>query len=155
MEQRLTATLSQEFDTTFFRKGIDMVRYGMETMTQAEQNAIIEYCEKEKFTKNIGDDGRIIYTKGYEEYAIKHFDLDIESKKLREKMQIDKWKKQLDDVRKTDQKKEIEQTEINATNAILQALRHYPYQLTKNNNGYQVSKILSTKELYCVGYALL
>jgi tetratricopeptide (TPR) repeat protein len=37
----------------------------------------------------------------------------------------------------------------------LGALYQYPYQLTKENNGYQISKILSTKEIYCVWFALI
>jgi hypothetical protein len=51
IETELATTLGQTFDKTFLRKGIDMVRYGLETITKAEQDAIIAYCEENKFKK--------------------------------------------------------------------------------------------------------
>ncbi|MCD5380895.1 hypothetical protein LR004_03110, partial [Candidatus Gracilibacteria bacterium] len=42
---------SEEFDLTFFRKGINMLRLGMETLTQAELQAKITYLEDNGFEK--------------------------------------------------------------------------------------------------------
>jgi hypothetical protein len=51
IEAELATTFSQTFDKTFLRKGIDMVRYGLETITKAEQDVIIAYCEENTFEK--------------------------------------------------------------------------------------------------------
>ncbi|MDR3168443.1 MAG: hypothetical protein LBU27_01395 [Candidatus Peribacteria bacterium] len=51
IETELATTFSQTFDKTFLRKGIDMVRYGLETITKAEQDVIIAYCEENRFEK--------------------------------------------------------------------------------------------------------
>jgi|GEM_PF-1268486 len=40
-----------------------MLRLGMETITKAEQEAIIQYCEKNKFEKTTDKDGKITYKK--------------------------------------------------------------------------------------------
>jgi hypothetical protein len=58
-------------------------------------------------------------------------------------------------VRERGNKELIAETEIMATNAIFKELKQYPYQYDKKNNGYQLSKILETKEIYCVGFSLL
>jgi hypothetical protein len=58
-------------------------------------------------------------------------------------------------VRESKNNQLIAETEIAATNAIFKALKQYPYQFTEKHNGYQLSKILGTKEIYCVGFSLL
>jgi hypothetical protein len=51
IKSELSSALRGELDLTFFRKGLDLVRFGMETMSQAEKDVIVAYCEEHKFTK--------------------------------------------------------------------------------------------------------
>ncbi|MDR3168442.1 MAG: hypothetical protein LBU27_01390 [Candidatus Peribacteria bacterium] len=70
-------------------------------------------------------------------------------------MDIEYWKEKLHRVRERKNDQSIAEMETAATNAIFKALKQYPYQYDKKNNGYQLSKILETKEIYCVGFSLL
>ncbi|NUJ98240.1 hypothetical protein HGA92_05730 [Candidatus Gracilibacteria bacterium] len=152
----LSKIFTEEFDLTFFRKSINMLRLGMETITQAEQKAIIQYCEENNFER-IEKNGKIYYSKGNKLIAIHKCTntLDKKVRLLRDKIGIDTLKKELEYVRKTGNEEKITEKEIQATNAILEGIYEYPYQKTKNNYGYQAKKILKYKEIYCVGLCLL
>jgi len=125
-----------DLEKLFFEKWKNLVKYGLYTLTQAEQ-------EKIDFSK---------------EWHYKHIEtnkLDKEEKLLRKAIWIDKWKKKLQQVRKKWNKKIIEKVEFKAASTILKELHKYPYINNKENNWYQLSKIVSSKEMYCVWYSIV
>lgn len=134
--QILSNALKNEFSFNFLRRGLEIVRMGMMTMTQEEQ------AEIDISNKNI----------------IRHVDnhsLDSEAQLLREKIGIDQLKLELDIARRGWDEIKIEEAELRATNRLMEVLHEYPYQLTKNKHGYKLSKMIATKEIFCVGYSLL
>lgn len=132
----LAKLFSKEFDLTFFRKWINMLRLGMETITQTEQ----ENLKWKEWKIVLHDETE---------------NLDEKERLLRDKILIDDFKEILDRIRKTWHKELIEKAEIEVTNNIIWVLYEYPYQLTKNDYGFQPNKILSSKEIYCIWYSLL
>jgi hypothetical protein len=109
---------------------------------------VIEYTKKGFNGKN-------------ENYTIRQHHLAIETQKLREEIEIDQLKSRLEKARAAaedgneDKKRELAKLEHYAANVVLAALYRYPYQRTNNDFGYQLSKIIASKELYCVGFSLL
>ena len=134
--QKLAQALKQEFSFNFLRRGLEMVRMGMMTMTQEEQAWI------DTSNKNI-------------KLHVNTQSLDSEAQLLRDKIGIDQLKWELDSVRRYWDEAKIEEAELWAANRLLGVLYEYPYQLTKNKHGYKLSKMIDTKELFCVWYSLL
>ncbi len=124
--------LTLQFDETFFEKWVNMLRLGMETITQAEQKIL----KGKKYNKN----ETLTFRK-------KDEDLDKKAQKLRDKIGVDKLKWKLEIVRKLWNQKEITSLEIQATNTILDAIYNYPYQKTNNDYGYQPNKMLKKKSI--------
>lgn len=141
VESSFSKELTLQFDETFFEKWVNMLRLGMKTITQAEQKILkgkkIDPKKEELF------------------FSKKDEDLDKKERLLRDKIGIEKLKKELGQIRKTWNKEEIAKKEIKATNAILETIYEYPYQNTKNWYSYQPNKILKHKEIYCVWFSLL
>ncbi len=147
MGEEYTKLLQHEFDLTFFRKWINMLRLWMETITQAEYE---EIAKKQKDWKN-----HISFYKDKE-------NIDKKVSLLREKVKLDEYKETLWFLREKIKQEwnpiyldELQNTEKKATHDIMQALLEYPYQLTNDNYGYQPNAILQHKEIYCVWYSLL
>lgn len=134
--QKLAKTLKQEFSFNFLRRGLEIVRMGMMTMTQEEQAWIDTSNNNIKLHVNTQS-------------------LDSEAQLLRKKIGIDQFKRELDNVRRDWDEAKIEEVELRAANRLIEVLYDYPYQLTKNKHGYKLSKMIDTKELFCVGYSLL
>lgn len=82
-------------------------------------------------------------------------DLDKRERLLRNKIWINKLKKELEEERRGWDIEDIAELEIEATNKILKALYEYPYQLSNENYWYQPNKVLEFKETYCVWFSLL
>jgi len=78
---------------------------------------------------------------------------DIQEKLLREEINIATLKKELIEIRKKWNKKEIEAVEIKSTNQILKHLYKYPFQ--NNGKGEFPKYINNTKEIQCVWYSTL
>lgn len=153
----LSKEIMMHFDLLFFRKSIERLRNEMKTITQQEQQKLIDNYESRWFEKDILIDWKISYTKWKEIIEI-HTDsnnLDEKPRLLRDKIWIDELKTKLEKVRGLWNKEEIEKLELEATKKILDILYEYPYQDTKNNYWYQPIKILEEKEIYCVWYSLL
>ena len=134
--EQLWDLLLKELDLTFLRKWLDMIRFGMEIMTQADQKAI----KKKKWT---------ILTQTETK------ELDKKVMLLKDKIQIYKLKKELEKARLSWNKEEIEKLELEATNTILAWIREFPYQNTNNNYWYQPNKLPLHKEVQCVWFSLL
>lgn len=135
----LAKLISEEFDLTFFRKWINMIRLGLETVNQSEIKALDEKTRKwEKISIRVNFN-----------------ELDKKEILLRDKIWIDILKKELDEIRQNWNQELITQKEIEASNAIIKALYEYPYQLTNEENWYKINNILKTKEIYCVWFSII
>lgn len=82
-------------------------------------------------------------------------ELDKTQRLLREKIWIDDLKNELLQAEKIWNKVIVERIKSKATHKILKVLHEFPFQLTKDDYGFQPSKILETKELYCIGFSIL
>ena len=142
LDDLIESLYTTEFDLSFFRKSMDMLRYGLMTLTRKEFEEIKSRPRKE------GE--KIITSKILPEF------LDVEEQKLREKIWIDKLKKELEEARRSNDRELVISLEKKATNEIIWILHtKYPYQFTSENYWYQPNKILKSKELYCVWFSLL
>jgi tetratricopeptide (TPR) repeat protein len=75
---------------------------------------------------------------------------------LKKKIWIEKYKKELEELRKRWDKEAIAKKELEATNKILQVLyNNLPYIENYLEFWYQPQKILGTKEVYCVWFSFL
>lgn len=128
--------LEKEFHLTFFRKWVNMLRLGMMTMTAGE---IPDIKKKE------GDIQVNIHPR----------ELDKIERLVREKIWIDYFKKEILDAQKSWNQVIVDRIKLKATNKILKTLHEFPFQLTKDDYGFQPSKILEHKEIYCVGGSIL
>jgi len=155
--EELSDLFWEQFDLTFFRKWMNMLRLGMRTITEAEQEAKIKYCEDNWFEKKTLNNWEIEYTKWEENIEI-HLSserLDKEERWLRDKIWIDDFKNKLEEARESWNKEIIEKQELEASRALIKVLYEYMYQFTEVRNWYQPSKMWAQKEIYCVWYALL
>ena len=134
--------LNYEFDLTFFRKWINMLRLWMETITQAEYDQVQEKQNRIKKEEKISF------------YKDKEL-LDTKIQLLRDKIDIDTLKNRLSEVRKWWNTEAIAAAEIDATNHILQTLREFPYQKIINWHWWQPNWIVQHKEVQCVWFSLL
>jgi len=147
----------EQFNMTFFRKWINMLRLGMMTITQAEQEEKIRYCKANWFNEGRKWNWLIEFTK-WEEIIIINLEskeLDEEERLLRDKIWINEYKERLDCARRKGTEWEIAQIEFEAANSIIKALYEYMYQKTNDEIWYEPSKIREFKEIYCVWYSLL
>ena len=139
-EEELREVFGKKFELTLLSWWINSLRLWMMTMMQSELEEVKKRKEKKLEKDNI---------------VIRREDLEEREEKLRDKIGIKKWKEQLDNLRKEWDKEELSKIELKATHKILYELQKFPYQLTQENNGYLPNKILQSKEVYCVGFALL
>jgi len=155
--KELSWILSKEFDLTFFRRSIDMINLAMKTITLAEQKSLIEYCEVNGYKKLISEKWELIYKKGEEMIVINDLNskLDKNALLLRNKIWVNKLKKELNQARKSKNKEKIIEVEKKATNLILENLSNYPYKVTKNNYWYQPKWIVENKEIHCIWFCLI
>ena len=131
----LASEIKLHFEELFFRYWVNNLRFWLKIMTQWEQ-ALLEEWEWEEIEER--------YT------------LQKEEKLLREKIGIDNLKAELEKVRKTWDKEKIAEKELDAVNAIIRELHsNFPYQRTKNLYWDKPSKILQTKELFCVWFSIV
>ncbi|MDQ7009140.1 MAG: hypothetical protein Q9M94_02515 [Candidatus Gracilibacteria bacterium] len=137
--QNISEILDEEidfhFEELFFRQGVNNLRFGLNIMTQSEQVLLIENGNKVSIHSNTED-------------------LENNEKLLRDKIEVEKYKIELDEVRKIGNKEKIAEIELKATNSIIKELyNNFPYTLSKKQYGDKPSKIQQTKELFCVGYS--
>lgn len=157
VEESISSEITEHFDESFFERWVNILRMWMMTISQAEQEAkekwLIENWYKLKFSKNWDK----IYLKWNEKivFRIKSKYLDKEEMLLRDKIWIEKLKKDLEKTRNSWNQEKINELELKVANIILRAIYQYPYQLTKNNYWYQPNKIFEFKEIYCVWFSLL
>ncbi len=136
LENIVAQELRIHFPESFLERWINKIRLWLMTITQTEQMKL--NTEQEGVSTHVSIEN-----------------LDKKERLLRKKIGIDKLKKKLKTVRENWTKEEIEQEELNATNAIIHTIHEYPYQKTKENYWYQPKYILETKEIYCVWFSLL
>lgn len=108
-----------------------MVRMGMKTMTQEEQVILTH------------QDNNI-------EIHVSDQELDKTERLLRKKIGIDELKQELILSRNAKNSYEVEKIEKKALDSICETIFEYPYQLTGEKQGYQLSRMIETKELFCV-----
>lgn len=82
-------------------------------------------------------------------------ELDKTERLLRKKIGIDELKQELILSRNAKNSYEVEKIEKKALDSICETIFEYPYQLTGEKQGYQLSRMIETKELFCVWTALL
>jgi len=135
--------LSEHLLESFLERWVNNIRFGLKLMTKWEQ-ALVEERQKEKNKWDI-----IILHQATDE-------MKEEEIKLRDEIKIDKYKKELEELRKSWHKRAIAQKELEASNAIIKAFyKNFPYQETKELYWSQPAKILQTKELFCVWYSIV
>lgn len=147
----------KEFDLTFFRKWINMLRLSMLTITQAEQEEKIKYCEENWFEKEIRENWKIIYKK-WNEIIVISIDvnyLDNEERLLRDKIWIDNLKRKLRTARKTWNQEKINEVEYNTVITILKTIKEYMYQFTEKHLWDKINKLSVSKEIFCVWFSTL
>lgn len=147
----------EEFDLTFFRKWVNMLRLWMMTITQAEQEKKIKYYEENWYSKIIINNWRVVYKK-WEEIVVINVDtesLDTQERLLRDKIWIDKFKNELEEARNLKNQERVNELVLEATNKILNSLYDYFYQLVQERKWYQPNKITEFKEMYCLWYSIL
>jgi tetratricopeptide (TPR) repeat protein len=126
----LNNNLEQHLMESFFERWVNNLRFGLNIMTKWEQALLKEENGEEVFKKNT---------------------LQDKEKLLRDEINIEKYKKELDEVRKTWDKEKIAEKESEASNSIIKALYdNFPYQITKESYWDKPSKIKQSKELFCV-----
>ena len=133
----LDSEIDFHFEELFFRQWVNNLRFGLNIMTLFEQVTL----KKKKW--------EIIWKN-------KYIYLNLKEKLLRDKIQVEKYKKELEEVRKTWDKEKIAKKEIEATNAIIRELHNnFPYQLTKERYWEKPSKIQQSKELQCIWFSIV
>lgn len=136
LDEQVLKEFWDHFDEAFFEKWIENLRQNMKTFTKKDYKEI-KWKEWEI------------------EIRVKEEDLDNEPRLLRDAIWIDKFKKELEELRKTWNSEKIDEKEIEASNVILKELYKFPYQLTKNRYWYQPNKLNKYKEIFCVWFSLL
>ena len=156
IELEIDKLYRQEFDLTFFRKWVNLLRYWMETITQIEIEQRKNDLENNWYKKGIKY-WKIYYTKWDDRISFldKEQDIDKKEQKLRDKIWIEKLKQKLGTARIELDQEEINKLEIQAANKILKTIREFPYTYTEKEYWYQANKIAEYKEIHCVWFALL
>lgn len=147
----LSDILPQLLNETFFQRGLYILTTQMRTITQQEMWEVNKKRDAIKSSPQKNTDWR-------EEIISPHVfprELEKEERFLKDKINIQELKEIIALAKQKGNKEYIEEAEFLATNKVISALYEYPYQLTKNDFGYQPSKILENKEIYCVGFSLL
>ena len=155
-ESEIDKLYKQEFDLTFFRKWVNLLRYWMETITQIEIEQRKKYLEENWYKKEIKY-WKTYYTKWDNKISFldKKQDIDKQEQKLRDKIWIEKLKQELEKARQEWNQEQINKLEIKAANKILETIREFPFTYIENNYWYQPNKIAEHKEIYCVWFTLL
>ncbi len=151
IEKNIAKEIKNHFREAFFElwienlTGKNSIRLWLQTFLQSD----LEEVEK---TKNRID-------KKEEEWDItirvKKENLDKEERRLRDKIWIDKYKKELEEIRGSWDWQVLAKKELYIVNQILTVLYEYPYQYTERNFWYQPSKIERSKEVYCLWFSLI
>lgn len=155
--EELKELYGEEFDLTFFRKWVNMLRLGMMTITQAEQRAKIQWCEENWFEKQSYSPRVITYIKWMQIITINVLNQDLDEKErlLRNKIWLDTYKKSLSIARKSWNKASIEKLELEAVKAILWCIWEYGYYNNQNQYWFQLNKIAKYKEIFCSWFSSL
>ena len=142
VEDSMSQELSNHFLETFFENGVNMLRYGLMTLTREEFEEI--KLKSETWEEEINTSKVVLEN------------LDIEEQRFRDKIWIDDLKLELEEARKTNDKELIIKLEKKATNKILETLyTTYPYQFNSDRYWYNPNGILESKEMYCVWFSLV
>lgn len=155
VEKIFSWELLTHFDEAFFEKWVNDIRFWLEITTQAEQQEIIRYCE-ENWYKKSKEISATVYKKWNDVIAIKDSNLEKEAKKLRDKIWVDKLKRELEDVRKTWDEEKIAEKELEVANIVAREIyNNFNYYADWNNYWYQIKKILETRQIYCVWFSIV
>ncbi len=151
IEETIAEETEKHFEEALFELWIEnltwrnSVRLWLQTIIQAD----LEEVEKRK--KRIDE--------GKEEWDItirvKKEDLDKEERKLRDKIWIDEYKKELEKFREIWREEDIVKRELEIVKNVFSVLYDYPYQLTEDRYWTQISKIERYKQVYCVWFSLI
>lgn len=139
LEEVISDIYWEEFEKTFFRNGINVLRLGLMTFTKEDHS----YLLKKK---------RALTDRTQERSNMKN--LDDKEVLLRDKIWIDEWKNKLNSVREDWNIQSIARLELEVSKLILKTLQEYPYQSSKGNWG-SINNILENKEIQCVGFSII
>lgn len=138
LEQVLVDVYWEEFEKTFFRRGVNILRQWLMAFTQYDASDLDtkdnHITEREK---------RIL--------------LDKEERKLRDAVGIEELKSKIQEAKSDGDSLRISQAQLHAVRRIFNELHKFPYQL---NNGEQSSpwnpsEIIKTKEIFCVWFSII
>lgn len=139
IEQIVWKEVVWHFEESFLEDSINLLRYWLSTITKWEI----------KFLKSNSKNSDNLQIK----VDVKN--LDEQEKLLREKIWIDKLKKELEVAKMKWDEKLLIETEIKITNIILSSLRDFPYFTDKNYNWFQPTSIIKDKKTQCIGFSIL
>lgn len=83
------------------------------------------------------------------------FFLQEESKKLKEQIWISEYKKHIKKAKKTNNLKYLQETQHEVVTNILKEILNFPFTNVNQKNWYKISKIISTKQAYCVWFCMI
>ncbi len=142
-DEYLNKQLNQHFLESFFEMWVNNLGFWLELMTKWEQALVDKRIEED-------NDWEII--KLHQEIN----KMVEEERLLRDKINIEKYKSELKELRKNWNIEEIAKKELEATNVIIKSLHNnFPYQLTREWYWGNPSKMQLSKELFCVWYSIV
>lgn len=158
--------LEKELERVFFRKGLDMLRYGAMSMTAIEITTIKERILKNGYTLDKSDEQRDYWkwlpSDEGDDYVwtVMRNDVDYGShaELLRKKMKIDEWKSKINEAKELWDKTSLEQVEVEASQFVLKTLQEsYAYQTHTHTQveWHNLVNIASKKEVQCFGFTIL
>ena len=129
---KVIGTPERELETAIFRRGVERLVTGMNT-------------------PNWRESVRTFLRKGY------GLDLAVEKVKLINSLELPKLKRELDEIKQTQNVAKISAKELEIAKKIQKAVRSFPYKAQKENDGGSnyPSQILKTQFVNCVGSSIL
>lgn len=135
LEQVVSDIYGEEFEKTFFRRGVNILRLGLMTFTQ--------------------DDAEFLDDKDWEIIERKYrFSLDKEERNFCDLIELDKWNKELNELREQESWEKLAKQEMLFCKLLHNALLDYPYQSSQKSR-WIPTRILQDKEIQCLWFSII
>lgn len=158
----LDENISTELDKSFFRSGLEYMKFGMQSYSQENYHSLLNQLESsQNYSSEILDDSPTYRLNNWLNkdnqiyFRSQDQDFDQNEKNLREKIWIEIFHKKMSQHRNLNQKFLLEMTETCAMNEIFNNLYNFPYVLSDENSWYKIQEIMREKEIHCVGFCIL
>ena len=135
LEQVVADIYGQEFEKTFLRDWVNMLRLWLMTFTQNDARELD------------GKDGKIIERRMFTL-------LDSQEQKLRDTLEIDTWITELQKLRSNWDSESLARSELKFCKQFIRTLKQYPYQNSKTSYWWPVLA-LEDKEIQCLWFSLI